>query len=827
MSNKFIAFYAVISTAFAVCLAQPIWADEESSSTADVPIRSISVSSPRILDATFTLKGRDTGQQLVVHGDFEDNSSRDVTRQVSFEVQPEGVVTVDSTGWVAPLSDGEAVIHIHAADGVDATMKVQVSHLATDVPINFPNEVVPVFTKYGCNSGGCHGKSGGQNGFRLSLLGFEPTEDFEFLVKEGRGRRVFPAAPEQSLLLTKPTGILPHGGGQRFDLDTPAYRVIRRWIDQGLPYGNADDPTIVRIEVTPGEQLMKPNAHQQLTVAAFYTDGSTKDVTRTTQFESNDKEMAEVSETGLVSTTDSTGSVSIMARYQSQVGVFRATVPLGAPVDNLPEPKNFIDELVFAKLLRLGLPPSASSDDTTFLRRVTIDVAGRLPTISEAEEFLADQREDKREQLVDRLLASEDYADWFANKWSSILRNKRKQGNKHVSYSFHDWIREAIYQNKPYDQFVREIITATGAAGMEPAVSWYQGYTDVHAQVEDIAQLFLGLRIQCARCHHHPFEKWSQQDYYGFTAFFTRVGRKPSKRLANFSDIYHDAGLASATNPKTGQPVTPSGLGAEPLQIPADEDPRIRLADWMSSQENPFFARGLVNRYWKHFFGRGLVDPEDDMRVTNPASNPSLLDALAQHFAASDFDLKELVRTICTSRVYGLSAEPNEHNRRDKQNFSRFFPRRLQAEVLLDAIDGVTSSPSAFGGLPAGTRAIQLPDNAFDSYFLTVFGRPESNSVCECERSSEASLAQSLHLLNSQEIQTKIAGQRAEKLAGDSRSHEEKVRELYLVAFSREPNNDETSLAVAYLTKNEAEPKTGYEDIIWSLINTKEFLFNH
>lgn len=792
-------------------------------------LQSITIETGRAQDGTFVIAGRDGGQQLLVSGNYSSGQVRDVTRDVIYTTTPEGIVRVDATGWVTPIAEGQATIHVKAATGPEAQINVQVTHITQDLPVNFPNQVTPVFTKFGCNGGGCHGKSGGQNGFALSLLGFEPKEDYEHLVKEGRGRRLFPAAPDRSLLLTKATAKAPHGGGHRIDEDSPSYRVLRRWIEQGMPYGNPDDPVVTHIEVFPQERLMPREGSQQLVVVAHYSDGSTEDVTRTTSFDSNDTEMAEVSVTGLVTTAKLTGSVAIMARYQGHVGVFRATVPLGIEVANMPASRNFIDDLVFGKLQSLGLPPSAVCDDTTFIRRVTIDIAGRLPTLEESEQFLNDSAPAKREKLVDRLLASTDYAEFFANKWGAILRNKRDQENeKAATYAFHRWIRDSLHHNKPYDQFVREVIAASGEPGRNPAVSWYREVADASAQVEDTAQLFLGMRIQCARCHHHPFEKWSQQDYYGFQAFFSQVGRKKG-HIQGYDRIYHRRGVAQARNPKTGENVKPTGLGSEPLDIAPDDDPRQALVDWMADPENPYFSKALVNRYWKHFFGRGLVDPEDDMRVTNPASNPELLDALAKNFVEYKFDLKHLIRTICTSNTYQLSAEPNEWNANDKQNFSRYYPKRLNAEVLLDAIDQVTGVPSRFSGVPVGTRAVELPDNGFNSYFLTVFGRPESSSACECERSSEANLAQSLHLLNSGEIQGKLtggAGLAATLSADNNRSHSEKIRQLYLLAFSREPTEEEMSVAVAHIEKAENK-RFAYEDIVWALINTKEFLFNH
>ncbi|MCA9224295.1 MAG: DUF1549 domain-containing protein [Planctomycetales bacterium] len=790
---------------------------------------SIALETGRQVDGSFVVAGRDAAQQLVVTGSYDSGQTRDLTRAVKYTASPDGIVTVDENGYVRPVAEGEATIHVASPEGPDATTKVKVTNIEQDLPVNFPNQIVPVFTKYGCNSGGCHGKSGGQNGFALSLLGFEPTEDFEYLVKEARGRRLFPAAPDRSLLLLKATARLPHGGGHRIEYDSPGYRLMRRWIEQGMPYGNDTDPVVTRISVFPEERLMGRESSQQLVVVAHYSDGSAEDVTRMTQFDSNDTEMAEASVTGLVTTAQLTGSVAVMARYQGHVGVFRATVPLGIEVKNLPVASNFIDQEVFKKLTSLGLPASAIADDATFLRRVTIDIAGRLPTLEESEAFLADGTTDRRAKAIDRLLDSTDYAEYFANKWNAILRNKRRQTQDRIAtFAFHDWIRSSLHENKPFDQFVREVLTATGEPGKNPPVAWYREVKDQSAQVEDTAQLFLGLRIQCARCHHHPFEKWSQQDYYGFAAFFSRVGRKKGT-IANTDRIYHQRGVAQAQNPKTGEQVKPTGLGSPAEEVGPEDDPRHKLVDWMAADDNPFFAYALVNRYWKHFFGRGLVDPEDDMRVTNPATNPALLEALAQDFIKHDFDLKHLVRTICNSQVYQLSAEPNAWNQNDKQNFSRYYPQRLNAEVLLDAIDQVTGSPTNFGGLPSGTRAVELPDNGFTSYFLTVFGRPEASSACECERSGEANLAQSLHLLNSAEIQGKLTSGsgRAAKMAGDKeRDHQTKLRELYLLAFSREPSPEEAAIALAHIEKNE-DPKRAYEDIVWALINTKEFLFNH
>ena len=790
---------------------------------------------PNLAKKGITMRGRDARQQLYVTGVYSSGQLRDFTHKVKFSVAPAGVLKVDATGLATPSADGVAVVTA-TAGGKSSTLKITVEGVTRQIPINFKNQIVPIFTKLGCNSGGCHGKASGQNGFKLSLLGFYPGDDYEFLVKEGRGRRLSSASPGESLLLLKAVGRSPHGGGKRMDVDSHEYRLIYRWVEQGMPRGSAADPVVSSIKCYPVTRVMDRGSDQQITTLATYSDGTVEDVTRMALYEANDTEMAEATVTGLIKTLDLAGEVAIMARYQGQVSTFRATIPLGATVANLPAEKNLVDKAVFGKLKLLGIPASPVADDATFLRRVYVDVTGGLPSAKEVAKFLADEDPKKRDKAIDRLLDSSEYADYFTNKWNMVLRNK-KRGNDDTgsTYAFYRWIWNSLYNNKPYDEFVREIIAASGQWTESPGVVWFREVDQVNEQVEDTAQLFLGLRIQCARCHHHPFEKWSQNDYYGFSAFFSRVTKK-NVTLAGFSRqardrrIVHNPGAATAKNPRSGDNLKPTGLGSPALEIPADHDPRQYLADWMARKDNPFFAHALVNRYWKHFFDRGIVEPEDDMRATNPPSNPELLNGLAQHFIASKFDIKGLVRLICQSNTYQLSSLPNDYNLKDKQNFSRYYPKRLTAEVLYDAFHQVTASTQAYGGLPTGTRAVQLPDPSKGPYFLKVFGQPQADTACECERSQEANLAQSLHLLNSSEVQNKIAAGtgRAAKLAADKkRPNQEKIKELYRWVYSREPDSVENKIAMAHLAKHEKDVKVAWEDIIWALINTKEFLFNH
>jgi Protein of unknown function (DUF1553)/Protein of unknown function (DUF1549)/Bacterial Ig-like domain (group 2) len=781
--------------------------------------------SPSIL-----LRGSDARWQLQLTAVDKANQLLDVTRQSKLRVEPAELARVDEAGLVVPLANGKGKIVGVFNDAATAELAIEVVGMESIEPVSFPNQVVPIFTKLGCNSGGCHGKAAGQNGFRLSLLGFEPKEDFEHLLNEGRGRRLFPASPDQSLLLTKAINVSPHGGGQRLEVDSHEYRVLSRWIAQGMPYGKDTDAVVEKIEVIPAVRTLSRKSTQQLSVIAHYTDGRTEDITRTAQFDSNNGDLATVSEKGLVTLGDQAGDAAIMARYMGKVGVFRASVPLGAAIDVWPPVRNLVDEHVFAKLKSLGIPPSPPCDDATFVRRATLDIAGRLPTIAESTEFCADTSEGKHNRLIDRLLESGDYADFFAKKWSAILRNKRNSAGEQLSsFAFHDWLRNSIYDNRPYDAVVRDLLTASGSVESNPAVAWFKAVPNVESRVEDAAQLFLGQRIQCARCHHHPFEKWSQADYYQMSAFFAKVTSKEGSTPEQPMFVSR-LGTATAQHPKSGQTLAPAGLDAKQMTVAPTDDPRLELVNWMVAPENPFFARSLTNRYWKHFFERAIVEPEDDLRITNPPSNPELLDGLAKYFVESKFDLKGLVRLICTSSVYRLSSDANEHNLSDQTSYSRYYPKRLQAEVLLDAIDQVVDSTTAFDGMPAGTRAVALPDTNFNSYFLTVFGRPDSASACECERSQEATLAQSLHLLNSKDVQAKLSGNTATpaKIAVDtSIDYAHHVQNLYMKAFSRKPSEEELQTSLAYIEKKKANLREAYEDLVWALINSKEFVFNH
>jgi hypothetical protein len=784
------------------------------------------------------LKGRDDAQQLILTATLMSDRMQDLTGDVQYEVADKAMARVTTSGRVIPLANGST--RITARYG-DKTVQVDVTAQAIDqdLPINFTNQVVPIFTKLGCNSGGCHGKASGQNGFKLSLLGFEPDVDYNALVKEARGRRLFPAAPDHSLLLLKAIGAVPHGGGKKMEPDSDEYKLVRRWIASGTPLGSPSDPVVTKITVFPEHRVLTRQNKQQFAAYAHYSDGSLEDITRRAQYDSNDPEIAQVETGGLVRTLTLSGEAAIMARYQGHVAVFRATVPLGVSIPDYQfQPQTVVDQFTQKKWKELGIVPSELCTDEQFLRRVSLDITGTLPTPTQVRDFLADKDPKKREKLVDQLLESAEYSYHFANKWADILRVKRRgvQDRAPGTFGFHAWIRDAIVADRPYDEFAREILAASGDETQSPPTVWYKELNNPEQFVDDTAQVFLGLRLACAQCHHHPYEKWSQDDYWGLAAFFGRVGRKnivvPGIALQSPRQVIYARSSGTVINKRTSRPAEMKPLDGAPMEVGREDDPRQKLVDWMVDAKNPFFARAVANRYWAHFLGRGIVDPLDDMRVTNPPSNPELLDALAKDLVDHKYSLKHLIKTICNSRTYQLSAVPNEFNKHDKQTYARYYPRRMSAEVLFDAVCQVTDSPAAFGGLPqdkhAPKRAIMLPDESFASYFLDVFGRPQRISACECERVSEANLAQALHLLNSDEVQTKLsrAGGRADALAKDPRPEAEKVEELFLWAFGRKATAEHLDVSLAHIARYGANKKAAYENILWALINTKEFVFN-
>jgi hypothetical protein len=692
-------------------------------------------------------------------------------------------------------------------------------------PLNFENDILPILSRYGCNSSGCHGKAEGQNGFKLSAFGFDPQADYQSLTVEGRGRRVFPAAPDKSLLLLKASGGMPHGGGVRIGPERPELATLRRWVAEGTPFGSASDAHVVRIELSQHEAQLAMGQSLPLVVTATWSDSRREEVTSLARFQSNNDGLASVDEHGLVTAGQSPGVAAVMASYLGQVDTLHIVIPRPQVITGNAKPPehNFIDTHVYRRLAQLNIQPADVCSDAEFLRRVHLDLIGTLPTSDEARAFLVDERPNRRELLVDALLARPEFADYWALKWADLLRVDRQALGHQGAYEFYRWIRTSLADGKPLDVMAREIVTAEGPLAETQQAHFYSAVPEPGKAASTISQVFLGVRIECAQCHHHPFDRWSQTDYFGMTAYFAQLGRKETPLGAALVA----AGDPTTTHPRTGQPIAAHALGQPlPEKNPAG-DRRRELAAWLIAAENPWFARNLANRVWAHLLGRGLVEPVDDVRDTNPPTNPELLSALARHLAEQKFDLRALIRTICASRVYQHSSRPNETNARDEQNYSRALLKRMDAEVLLDAVCQVTGVSEKFDGAAPGTRAIELWDSQVDHYFLRLFGRPVRQSACECERVVEPSVAQVLHLMNSERLDAKLrhdAG-RIAKLVLAEPDDSKLADSLYLTVFSRYPSADERKIAVEYLSGGDRRAKT--EDLVWTMLNSIEFVFNH
>lgn len=776
--------------------------------------------------ARVVLDGPDSRWQLLVSRD-EDGISFDSTRTAEYRSANASVASVSPDGVVRGISNGETVITIFA-DGEKHSVPVSVRGASAKRRVHFENDVLPVLSRFGCNSSGCHGKAEGQNGFKLSIFGFDPAADLAALTQEGRGRRTDRIIPGNSLLLLKASGGMPHGGGIRIRRNSGEYRVLHDWILAGATAGDPDAAKLESIQVTPHDSRMAMEVTRQLQVTARFSDGRETDVTHLAKFQSNSEPLATVDEYGRVTTGENPGEAAIMASYLGQVDVFRAIVPQPQPENGSEFPQqpvlNFIDELVDAKLRKLNIHPVGLCSDADFLRRVYLDLIGTLPTAAEARAFLRDASPNKRQALVDSLLARKEYADFQALKWSDVLRVDRLALGHKQAYVYYRWVREAFARNRPFDEVAREIITATGPLSKNPAGNLFKVAKKPDEVAATVSQVFLGIRIECAQCHHHPFDQWSQRDYYGMEAFFTQVNFKSTPA----GQVLIPDKKSTTKHPRTRDVVQAHALlQDEPGETP-EGDRRRLFADWLTADDNRWFARNIVNRVWAQLVGRGIVTPVDDFRLTNPPTNPELLDALAKSFVESGFDLHELIRTITSSRTYQLATTPSGMNERDEQNYSRALFKRLDAEVRFDMICQVTGSSEKFEGVPAGSRAIELWDSQVPHYFLSLFGRPVRATACECERANQPSVAQVLHVLNSPQIQEKLssdAGQLA-LLEGSIGDNEKLVEEIYLMFYSRFPTTNEQVSVSRYLAKADNRRKA-VEDVAWSLMNTVEFLFNH
>jgi hypothetical protein len=709
-----------------------------------------------------------------------------------------------------------------------SSVQAQENRRADARPYHFENDITPLLSRFGCNSAGCHGSAEGQNGFKLSVFGSDPLLDYNALVKESRGRRVFAPAPEASLVLAKASGSMAHGGGIRIPPGTTEYETLRGWIAAGAPIGDPRAPRVVAIRVEPRERQLGKNGRQQLRVIARDSAGRETNVTHLARFQSNNDALASVDALGLVSAGDVPGEAAIMAAYMGQVDVFRVLIPRPDSIGAYPHVAeiNFIDRHVNAKLKKLNIIPSPPCDDAEFLRRVQLDIIGTLPTPAEARRFLSDKDPSRRARLVDALLQRREYADYWALKWADLLRVDRAVLGHKRAYAYYRWIRESLAANKPFDQFAHELVTAEGPLDQVGPANFFKVVSKPGEEASLLSQVFLGVRIACAECHHHPFDRWSQTDYYGMQGFFAPVTVKSAPGLGEYA-------LASG-DPVTRHPRTGAIVTAHALDIPMPEkspggDRRAVLARWMTRPDNPWFARNLANRLWAHFLGRGLVEPVDDMRATNPPTNPELLDALADKLVQNHFDVKQLIRAITASGAYQRSSRPSATNGQDEQNYSRALFRRVDAEVLLDMINQTTGLPEDFHGWPSGYRAIQLWDNQVPHYFLRVFGRPVRATACECERNTMPNVSQVLHLLNAPEIHAKLTheGGIIARLTRATKDDASLVDELYLTFYCRWPDARERSVALAHLRRDPSTKRRAAEDLAWSLLNSLEFLFNH
>jgi len=720
--------------------------------------------------------------------------------------------------------------------------------VASDTP-SFRHDVLPILSKAGCNTGGCHGAIAGKGGFRLSLFGYDPEKDFFTITREVRGRRLDPADPARSLLLTKPTTAVPHKGGQRLEPGSEEYRILTQWISAGAPGPQPDDPAVTSLTVSPADSTLAPGEQRTLTVHARFSDGTTRDVTRQTKFTSTNEAVATVNDTGTM-TGVAHGAGAITVWYSSQLATARVVSPFPHALDDrvfTEAPRaGFIDDLVLTQLRNLRLRPSPAADDTTFVRRAFLDTIGRLPTPAEARSFATDPAPDKHSRLADSLLARPEFIDYWSYKWADILLVTSSKLRPEPLRAYADWIRAQVTANRPWNEVVTDLVTAKGSSVENGATNFFAVHQDPETMAENVSQAFLSLSINCAKCHNHPLEKWTNDQYYAFANLFSRVRAKGwggDPRSGDGKRTLYLEPRGDLIQPRTGRPQPPAPLDAPPLDPEATDDRREALARWLTAPDNPYFARAIANRLWANFLGTGVVEPVDDLRVSNPPSNEPLLDALAGFLTTRQFDLKSLMREILVSHTYRRSSEALPENRDDTRHYARFQPRRLSAEVLSDAITDVTQVGDAFSELvlsdgsseatqayTQGTRALQLNDSAVKNYFLKTFGRNARDITCECERSNQPSLIQVLHLANGSTINDKLAApdSRLSSLLERPLTPEETVDELWWLALSRparEPERSEAAAVLAAATPDDRRAAT--EDLLWSLLTSREFLFQH
>jgi hypothetical protein len=783
---------------------------------------------------TINLTGLRAMQQIVVTGQYGDKTVRDLTPFATYTIETPAIASVDATGFILPKADGTTNLTIQVGNQ-KATIPVRVEKTIDSPPVSFRHEMIAAMNVGGCNSGACHGTPSGKNGFKLSLRGFDPDSDYEQLTRDILARRTSRNGPEESLIYLKGLGAINHDGGKRFSEDSIPGKTFHAWLSDGLLDDPKDLPALSNVEVLPGSRLLnQPSRWQQLRVVAHFSNGEARDVTRLTVFSSSDSTIADVANTGLVEFFQS-GEVAILCRYLDEMVTVRLTYlePKEGFVWNNPHENNFVDKHAFAKQKMLNILPSEVCTDAEFIRRAYMDVCGVLPTAPEVRQFLQSDDPQKRIKLVDSLLDRPEYADLWTLKWSDVFRSTRKTIKVKGTHVFQSWMRKHIEKNTGWNDVIEQMLTASGSTFSNPPANYYRIAREPTALAETTAQLFFGVRMQCAKCHNHPFERWTQDDYYSLAAFFARVKQredpieKGTQKKAEAEFIYL-ARTGEVIQPRTGKVMPPGFLGTKAPEIASTEDRRKILAEWITSDQNPFFAKSVVNRVWFHLMGKGIVDPVDDFRDSNPSANDELLDALARDFVEHGFDIKHTIRVIMTSRTYQLSAQTNKFNKDDEKYFSHAVTKLYTAEQLFDALCAVTDVPEAFAGMPPGTRAMQLPDGEFNHPFLKTFGQPERELACECERESESNLAQALQLINGPAVNDRLRNPNnlVGKLLAKKLPDSQMLEELYLTTLSRFPVQGEVQVALAHVLRA-TDQRKAWEDVHWALINSKEFLFRH
>jgi hypothetical protein len=773
------------------------------------------------------LKTMEDFNSVVLVATYSDDVTRDVTFESSMWLENSAIADFRDK-ILYPKQQGETKL-LAEFEGKRIEVPVVVSDPTVPRPVSFKLDVMPVFMKAGCNTGSCHGSARGQDRFMLSLFGYDPEGDHYRITREQGTRRVNLAIPEESMLVEKAIGTVPHTGGKLFGKESRHWNTLVDWLKDGAHKDPEDIAKPTKIELFPPSALLEgEGATQQMTVLAHYSDGTTRDVTPLTVFQSSNDVSAAVDEKGLV-TAGSRGEAFMMARFNIfTVGIPMVVIPedLKYQRPQLPA-NNYVDTHVHNKLHKLRMTPSEVCSDEVFVRRLYLDITGLLPTVEESAAFLADPSPDKRSKLIDQLLEKKEFTELWVMKFAELLQI-HTDDNQGMSYKatllYFNWLKDRIANNVPMDQIVKDLLTSKGGTFTNPATNYYQVERDNLKITENVAQVFMGMRLQCAQCHNHPFDRWTQDEYFSFASFFSQVGRK--RGADPRENIIYNRKTGEINHPVHKKPMTPKFLGDDTPEIPKGSDRREVLAQWLASPKNPFFARNLANLVWAHFFGQGIIEPVDDVRVSNPPSNPELLDELSAKFTEYNYDFKKLVRDVCNSRIYQLSTKTNASNETDTRNFARSQLRRLRAEVMLDVISQATETKNKFQGLPLGAKAIQIADGRVSNYFLTTFGRAKRETVCSCEVVMEPSLSQALHLLNGDTTNNRIKqGKVVDSSIKAGKKPDQIVDELYLRCYSRKPSTAEKANLLASLDSE--NPREGLEDVFWALLNSKEFMFNH